>query len=293
MKPKKIKTTKFLDLLETYVTDPPIIKRESSDSNYPSSLSIQHINSYGEKIVEGGCNRFNYYRRRGDSKTNKGGLSNMLVMKAGKAVEEIIVDYVKCMGIWRGNNVRFYDRIYNISGEIDIFIDIDKNIDLVELKTGYGMYFDKDVLGVAWKKKVSDGYPKIPHIIQSAPYLEKFKEITNRLRLCYFNRGSFLHSGEFIITLEKTGVICVDGKPSIVTLRGIRDRILSLEDYIEQGKLPPRDYELKYSEAKVDALIESGRKKKYWKGNWKNNKGIVGDWNCTYCDFKDKCWSEK
>ena len=149
------------------------------------------------------------------------------------------------------------------------------------------------MLGIEWYKKVREGYPKIEHLIQVAPYLEKFKEISNENRLVYLNRGNFLHSGEFIITLDKTGTICVDGKPSIVTLRGIRDRILELEDYIEQSKLPPRDYELKYSEAKVNALIKSGRKKKYWKGNWKKNKGICGDWNCTYCDFKSKCWAEK
>ena len=290
---KKEKKTKLLDLLSVYVTDPPIIRRESSDSNYPSSLSIRHTNSYGENTVIGGCNRFNFYRRRGDSKTDKGGLSNMLVMKAGKAVEEIVVDYFKCMGIWRGNNVRFYDRIYNISGEIDVFVEVDGKLVQVEIKTIYGTYADKDILGVEWKKKVREGYPKIPHLIQTAPYLEKFKEIASENRLIYFNRGSFLYPAEFIITLDKKGIICVDGKPSIVTLRGIRDRILELEDYIERGKLPSRDYELKYSEEKVDALIKSGRKKKYWKGNWKRNKGIVGDWNCTYCDFKSKCWSEK
>ena len=292
MKKKNEKKTNLLDLLKTYVTNPPIIKRESSDSNYPSSLSIRHVNSYGESEVIGGCNRFNFYRRRGDTKTDKGGLSNMLTMKAGKAVEEIIVGYLKCMGIWRGNNVRFYNRVYNISGEVDVFVELD-DLDLVEIKTGYGMYFDKNVLGVEWKKKVKEGYPKIEHLIQTATYLEKFKEITNKLRLLYFNRGSFLFSEEFIITLDKKGIISVDGKPSIVTLRGIRERILELEDYIEQGKLPPRDYALKYSEEKAKALIESGRKKKYWLGNWKRNKGIVGDWQCTYCDFKSKCFSEK
>ena len=144
----KKKKTKLLDLLSVYVTDPPIIKRESSDSNYPSSLSIRYTNSYDENIVLGGCNRFNFYRRRGDTKTDKGGLSNMLVMKAGKAVEEIIVDYIKCMGIWRGNNIRFYDKTYNISGEIDVFVELDKKLTEVEIKTGYGIYFDKNVLGV-------------------------------------------------------------------------------------------------------------------------------------------------
>ena len=58
---------KLLDVLRTYITNPPIVSREASDSNYPSSLSIQYINSYGEKETTGGCNRSNFYRRRGDT----------------------------------------------------------------------------------------------------------------------------------------------------------------------------------------------------------------------------------
>jgi len=289
----KKKKNNLLDLLKVYVNNPPVVRREASDCNYPSSLSIKYVNSYGETEIVGGCNRANAYRRRGDTPTDRSGFSNQLVMKAGKKVEETIINYVQKMGIWRGSNIRFFDRMYNVSGEIDLFVEVNGKLILVELKTIYGMYADKDILGVEWRKKTKDGYPKVPHLIQVAPYLEKYRDITDELHLIYFNRGNFLFPAEFIITLDKTGIICVNGKQSIVTLRGIRERILELEDYIEQEKLPPRDYALKYSEEKAKALIESGRKKKYWLGNWKRNKGIVGDWNCTYCNFKSKCWSEK
>jgi Holliday junction resolvase-like predicted endonuclease len=274
--------------------NPPTISRESSDSNYPSSLSIKYINSYGEAEVIGGCNRFNFYRRRGDTKTDKNDMSNILVMDTGKSVEETIVDYFKCMGIWRGNNIKFYDKIYNVAGEVDVFVELNGKLVIVELKTGYGEYFDKDVLGVSYKKKVATGYPKIEHIIQTAPYLEKYKPIAGELHLLYFNRGSFLHPNEFIITLNKEGILLVDGKPAIVSLRLIRERILELEDHIEQGKIPPRDYELKYSEEKAKKLVETKRRSEYWYNNtWKKDKGICGDWNCSYCDFKSKCWELK
>jgi Holliday junction resolvase-like predicted endonuclease len=215
-------------------------------------------------------------------------------MDAGKSVEVTIVEYLKCMGIWRGNNVKFYDHVFNIAGEVDVFVELNKELVLVELKTGYGEYFDKDVLGVSYKKKIAMGYPKIEHIIQTAPYLEKYKHIVKELHLLYYNRGSFLFPNEFVLTLTKDGVVCVDGKPSIVNLRLIRERILELEDYIEQGKLPPRDYELKYTPERAKILLDSKRKTEYWYGQcWKKGKGICGDFQCSYCDYKSKCWELK
>jgi len=288
-----LENKKLLNLLANYITNPPIIERESSDSNYPSSLSIKYINSYGETEIIGGCNRHNFYRRRGDTKTDKGELNNILVMDAGKAIEEIIVDYFKRMGIWRGNNVKFYDRFYNVAGEVDVFIELNNELVMVELKTGYGEYFDKEVLGISYSKKITAGYPKIEHLIQVAPYLEKYRAIIKKLHLIYFNRGSFLYSNEFIITLQND-VIYVDNKPSIVSLRLIRERILELEDTIEEGKLPHRDYELKYDKEKAEKFVATKRRTEYWYNNkWKKSKGICGDWNCFYCDYKSKCWNEK
>ena len=284
------KKVKLLDLLSAYVVNPPTIARESSDSNYPSSLSIKYINSYGESEIIGGCNRSNFYRRRGDTKTDKNEMPNILVMDTGKSVEETVVDYLKCMGIWRGNNVKFYDKIYNVAGEVDVFVELNGELVLVELKTGYGEYFDKDVLGVSYKKKIADGYPKIEHIIQTAPYLEKYKTVTKELHLIYFNRGNFIYPNEFVLTLNKEGVVCVNGNPSVVTLRLIRERILELEDHIEQGKIPPRDYELRYSAEKAKKLLDTKRKTEYWYNNaWKKGKGIGGDFQCSYCDYRSKC----
>lgn len=284
----------LLDLLRNYELHPPVIERDSSDSNYPSSLSIKIINSYGESEIMGGCQRHNFYRRRGDSKTDFGELNNNLIMKAGKAVEEFIVMDFRSMGIFCGSNIKFYDKIYNIAGEIDIFVKPrDKKLVLVELKTGYGKYFDKDVLGYdEWGKRLGTGYPKIEHLIQTAPYLEKYKEITDELHLIYFNRGSFLHPAEFILTL-KEGKVCVDGVESIVNLENIRTRILDLEDFIERSKIPPKDYQWKYTEEFAQKLVDTKRKSTYWFNNsWKKDKNITGDWHCRYCEYRSKCYGD-
>lgn len=304
--PKKTNIVKILDLYSDFLKNPPEIKRQPSDSNYPSSSSIEIINCYGEKEIIGSCLRREAYRRLGFPKTDPDEVEGILKMKAGKAIEEFIVeDYMK-MGIWRGNNIKLYIKDLNISGEIDVFTEIPINeaphskVVGVELKTSYGDYFDVQVLGIKcpfWLKiEETGGYPKIEHLLQLLPYLYYCikHDITDEFRLQYFNRGSFKASREYIVTMAKDGYLIIDGiKNDLIGLEPMLKRFRVLDSYVDKKELPPRDFAIKYSEEYAKKLVETGRKKSWWLNNWKKNKGICGDWMCSFCGFRTECWKTK
>ena len=294
------KPVKILDLYFDYLKNPYDIKRQPSDSNYPSSASIKIINSFGEEEIIGSCLRREAYRRLGILKTDPDDAEGLLKMKAGKAIEEFIVlDYMK-MGIWRGNNTKFYIKDLNVSGETDVFVEINKKILGIELKTSYGDYFDVEILGAKapfWVKIAeTGGYPKLEHLLQLVPYLFYWKKhnVTDEFRLQYFNRGSFKNSREYIVTIDNDGYLIVDGiKNDIIGLEPVIKRFKILDSFVEKNELPPQEFYLKYPESVARKLVDTGRKKEYWFNNWKHSKGICGDWLCTYCGWKTECWRNK
>lgn len=294
---KKKEATKFLDLYFKYLENPPGVKRMSSNSNYPSSASVEIINSFGEKQIIGSCLRREAYRRLGIAKTNFDEAEGLLKMKAGKWIEKFVVEDCMKMGIYRGSNIKFHIEDLNISGEADIFIEANKKILGIELKTSYGDYFDVQVLGIKppWNLKIPEtgGYPKLEHLLQLIPYLYYWgkHKITDEFRLVYLNRGSFKHSREYIVTMDTDGYLIVDGvKNDIIGLEPVIKRFKTLDSYIAKKELPARELFLKYPEEVAKKLVDTGRKKKYWYANWKKDKGMCGDWLCSCCGWKDKCW---
>jgi hypothetical protein len=276
------------------------VTRQPSDSNYPSSASIEIVNSFGEKEIIGSCIRKEWYRRMGIEKSDKEESTSLLKMKAGKVIEqEFILDLCK-MGIFYGSNIKFYIKQFNISAEVDFFVRIKDKIIGGELKTIYGDYADVEVLGKKppfWVKiPETKGYPKLENLLQIVPYIWFWKEkgVTDEFHLIYLNRGSFESSREYIVTMDKDNYLIVDGvKNDMVGLEPIAKRFKLLDNYVEKKELPPRDYELKFSEPRAKELVDSKRKSAYWFGNWKKGKGICGNWQCSYCSYKTECWRNK
>lgn len=297
--PKKKEPISFLKTYFDYLENPIEVKRQSGNSNYPSSASIEIINSFGEKQIIGSCLRREGYRRLGIAKTDFDEVEGLLKMKAGKYVEIFIVQDCMKMGIYRGSNTKFRIEDLNISGETDIFVEINKKIIGIELKTSYGDYFDVQVLGAKppWHVKIeaTGGYPKLEHLLQLVPYLFYWKKmgITDEFRLIYFNRGSFKNSREYTVTMDKDGYLIVDGvKNDIIGLKPIAKRFKLLDSYMLKKELPPRDFYLKYPESIAKNLVDTGRKKQFWFNNWKKDRGICGDWMCGFCGWKKDCWKE-
>lgn len=89
---------------------------------YPSEASVKWTDSNGLPRVSGSCLRKNYLRLTGEAPGRPFDAYTQWIFSLGKAVEEILVEQWKQMGIWVANNVKFYDRERNISGEVDVVL---------------------------------------------------------------------------------------------------------------------------------------------------------------------------
>ncbi len=89
---------------------------------YPSEASVAWEDSHGIARVSGNCMRKSFLRYTGLLKAEGVDAYTQWIFALGKAVENILVEQWKQMGIWHSNNVKFYNAEYNISGEIDCIL---------------------------------------------------------------------------------------------------------------------------------------------------------------------------
>ena len=277
--------------VDTFIETPaPIDPPRHHRGFHPSSASCPVKNEYDEEITVGKCMRASYWSSKSVKQSNPMNARGKRITSVGKMVERWEVDRYKEMGIWRGNNVRFYDVNNLISGEVDAFV-FDKGVNGiigVEIKTGYGYQFQKEVIGRPDRK----GKPKLDHLMQVMIYMNFFRNIS-LFKMVYIDRGNAARA-EFNITIDKTsGGAKVDGKKfaNELTIPAIIHRYEKLGEYLKDGVIPPRDYQLQYSDDKLQFLYDSNRLNKGAKKEFEKNKTLeMGDWRCSYCEYKDYCW---
>jgi hypothetical protein len=259
---------------------------------HPSAASCIIKNEYDEDETIGKCQRANFWSHKSVEKTNPMNARGIRICTVGKQVESWEVLKYKEMGIWRGNNVKFYDTDNLISGEVDAFVeDVQtKNLIGVEIKTGYGYMFQSQVIGRPDRK----GKPKLDHLMQVMLYMNFFKDVP-LFKLVYIDRGNAARA-EFNITIDKnTGGVKIDGQRYCerLTIPAILHRYEELGKCLEDDALPERDYELQYSKEKLQFLYDSSRLSKTDCKTFDRNGHVEkGDWRCSYCDYKDYCWKE-
>jgi len=259
----------------------------SSKNHYPSQSSCVMKNEYDEKEVIGSCLRSIYWESRGIKKTNPMKARSIRIAKTGKLIEQIEVQLYKELGIWRGNNVKFFNEKCKVSGEIDamIYDESVKHLLGIEIKTGYDYKFRKEVIGTSTKS----GRPKLDHLLQTMLYIDYFKI---PFKMIYIDRGNAARK-EYSITINNDGTPNIDGKKlnNGISIPGCIARFKQVEEHLENATLPRRDYQLKYSDEHIDFLHNSNRLNKTQKKEYEKNKKLdMGDWRCAYCNYKDYCW---
>jgi len=71
----------------------------------------------------------------------------------------------------------------------------------------------------------------------------------------------------------------------------ILERYAELADKLEEPDPPERDYMLRYDEPTVKKKLETNDLSKTKYNEWlKKPLAEVGDWQCSYCDFKSHCY---
>lgn len=281
---------KLLELVDKYLENPYEIHTEIIKGyHHPSSASCAIKNEYGEEIIVGKCLRDVYWKNKSVKPSNPMTARGARICAYGKAIERFEIEQYKQIGVWRDNNVKFINPKYNISGEADCII-FDKDINAlrgVEVKSGYDYKFRTEVVGTPTRP----GKPKPEHLLQTMFYIDYFKIPFN---VVYIDRGNAARK-EYEITVNEDGTPNINGVKlnNGLSIPRCMSRFRQLEEHLKDGTLPRRDFQLKYSKERLEILSNSRRLRKGQKEEFdKNNDLDLGDWQCSYCDYKDYCWKK-
>ena len=194
----------------------------------------------------------------------------------------------------------------------------DKAIGL-EMKTCRGYFAKKMVFGIG-NKMYPNGAPKYEHIMQTAMYLmmreahEKHYNVKIDHYILFYFAVDTGHYTQFKISLSNG----YDGDIIVETLNGtaiepdvayqliagktlnaweglntdnILKRYSELADKLDLPDPPDRDYQLRYDDKTVKIKLDTGDMSKTKYNEWlKKPLAEVGDWQCSYCDFKGHCY---
>jgi hypothetical protein len=215
--------------------------------------------------------------------------------------------------------LRWTDMQTDANGVSRMVIDPTKAIGIeVKSKWGYGA---KMVMNGTKTSTYEHGYPQIEHLMQTALYLhmrKTWEEFHNveipYFVICYISRDngankSFRvelsdgYEGRIIVKdmngnelkprAEKALEWNITPQQMDLTLDMMRDRFYKQLDNLKSDTPPARDFYLRYSDVMAKANFDMGElSKTKFNEHGKKPLAEIGDWNCSYCDWKDTCYPQ-
>ncbi len=190
----------------------------------------------------------------------------------------------------------------------------------IEVKSKYG-YGAKTVMSGNKTSTYEHGFPQIEHLMQTALYLhmrktfEEFHDVEiPYFVICYIGRDNGLHKsfrvelsdgydGRIIVKdmngnelkpkVEKSLEWGVQARPIELTLDMMRERYYEQLENLKKDTPPPREFDLRYSDDKAERLFNAGElSKTKYNEHGKKPLAEIGDWNCSYCDWKGVCYPQ-
>lgn len=301
-------TLRLLELADAELTRQKL--RKPKMAHWPTDASVEIEDLLGHKSAIGKCIRYLWYKWKGIGESNPAGAKAQRIFAMGNAIEASEIELHKKIGIWYDNNVKFFDKELNLSGEIDEIVyehfsernKENPELIIVEFKSTHGYFTEKQIFG----DRRTRGSPKVEHVMQIGLYLYCHKNIPYG-KIIYIFRDKALRK-EFDIKLKydkenKRHQILVDGKRTIyvdtpflpetinMDIEDILERFLKVKEVIGKEKPPKRDFSIQYSQNELKFLYEKGRMSKVNKKIFESG-GLpkMGDWQCGYCSYKDICW---
>jgi hypothetical protein len=227
----------------------------------------------------------------------------------GNSAEAFSVERWKKMGVWEANSVKFYEREHVVSGELDCVVKNPRTEGLIgiEVKSFYGHYAAREIAGA--KRPPIPGCPKRDNFLQALVYRHNYRDILEQYRLYYIERGNGFRV-EFEVGIDPEGD---DYRPFWRQIEGpywncfstekvkrpflVRDvyaRYKELANYLRAKELPPRDYTWAMSEDEIQFRWTKGKLGKTDYEKWKKapEKVKLGDWQCSYCDWRNQCQND-
>ena len=270
---------------------------------WPSEASVAYELD-GRRVVEGKCMRAAWFRSMGYD--GDGSVDPGMAMKwdLGRSAEAFSIERWKKMGIYRANNVKFFDRELSVSGELDCVVKNPETKGLIgiEVKSFYGHFANQELCGA--KRPPTPGKPKTDNFLQAAIYKVKYLDKFEQYRLYYLERGDG-HRVEFEVGAEKDGDDFklfhrqIDGpywntfsaekvyKP--FTINDIHARYQELKKKLLDREIPEKDYTAIWDEDYADWAWANGKIAKTKYDKFKKGKEVLGHWQCSYCQFSETC----
>lgn len=253
----------------------------------------------------------------------------------GELYEQYLVNKAKETGIFFSAQQAVYMKEWNVSGKIDIQILNPENskISIVESKSVYG-FGGNAVHGTdSQRKKNIMGKPKDSNIMQIALYQYHIQHKSDQSkfigqyelddgRLSYGSRDTGIFS-EYIIKVDEEGKIFWSYNGPIfseqeneyeVTVPAILKEYKYVQNCVDGGIIPDRDFDIKFSEAQIKKLYDAGELTKTNREAYeaiearkaenieRETKGEklkkelkpldIGDWHCEWCQFKNICYNK-
>lgn len=267
------------------------------DHNYASDASIK-----SEGKTTGACLRAGYFRRTRIPPTDYPGPALKMRQLLGEMVESTYIDCCKRAGIFENEQVSFYDPQFNISGRVDAIIRPPGTSTplVLEVKSYYSYQAAKEIQGTASEP----GKPKIQNLMQIALYLWLFRATVPGGKLYYLARDSG-HESVFnveLVELEMNGqkvhqvYVGLENNPTDYAGFLIEEMLLRFQELnqaVENKNLPIRDYKLFYNDKEIERYAADGEISQAAYKRWKkNNSDRPGDFSCSYCSWRTKCWSD-
>ena len=326
-------TWSFIKHVSQYL-ERPKLGEQKAPTLWPSSATAEI-----DSDILGKCRRQSYFRFATDSyyfdkkyehlkplvdiiQENKLPPSKYLrwIWIQGELYEEYCVNMAKESGVFIAGQTSVYIPGYNVSGKIDLIVINPETtkMHIVEVKSVYG-FNANSVLGTeAQHKKNLIGTPRDSHLMQLGIYQWWYANNNDDFGpglLTYGARDTGRYA-EYMVTVEKDedglDYIYYQGHTPVttvkvnsgITIQSILENYKIVSDSVNSKSItiPPADFELLYSEEKIDQLYQDGllsktdktqyekRKKQIEEGKTRIVKPVQkGDWQCRFCDYKNIC----
>ena len=246
------------------------------------------------------CRRALAYSFQTTKQSNPPSVQNELMFETGKQIEvsivarfmemratyqpsEIVGDHIREDG---GDSQVTYDEsigqfrigfLYEgvpFSGKPDAIISDEGQKAVVEVKTFYGPYYEREL---------KNNKPKTSHCLQLAFYL--FALGLPKGYLFNMDRGS---GQMYFNTMNHIGDLVYKCGDTIVELELALSRLHQCYGEIQSG-LPDPDYKYKYDTNLLHSYLKDKTISKTKIVDAARGHSVVGDWQCKYCSFKDRC----
>lgn len=240
-------------------------------------LLLRHLGTSVLGDHMGGCQRAGWYRLHNVQETNprksrlvraevvNDAVKNLYLSNIARTVRDVQLGFTWPVAIPGGN--------WNAQFQIEALAPEGNELYGIIIRMGGGFAFRNEVFGT----KYSKGRPKESDVLQAWVILATCPLPLTRVEILYVDRG-MMDDVTYVIPRAEVPITSQTVQEVLATIGG--------------QDMPACSYEKDWTNAERVARLYAD--KKITKEKYENfkNSNIGGDWQCEYCEFRDKCYAD-